>query len=187
MNRIAIDLDEVLVPFLQPLANYHGRTLPKRQHPYLFREVFDCSEEESRAMVYEYYRSPEFLFTRPIDASQPAMQKIRRQFHKMYVVTGRQDAARTQTERWIDMYFPGVFDDVILTNSFTPYEVGKLDICRALSIGYLIDDNMDLCEAAGDAGVCAKPFIGENTYNWCYESDEAIRGWRNYIYASKTK
>ena len=43
MNRIAIDLDEVLVPFLRPLANYHRRELPKGKHPYVFRQVFDCT------------------------------------------------------------------------------------------------------------------------------------------------
>ena len=38
---------------------------------------------------------------------------------KMYIVTGRQDVAREQTERWVEMYFPQIFDDVILMNSFT--------------------------------------------------------------------
>ena len=135
MNKIAIDLDEVLVPFLRPLAQYHGRELPKTKHPYIFREVFDCSEEESQDMIKAFYQSPEFLFLKPIDSAQPAMQNFRRQLDKMYIVTGRQDIAREQTERWVEMYFPDVFDDIILTNSFTPHEVPKVDICRALSIG----------------------------------------------------
>ena len=54
MNRIAIDLDEVLVPFLKPLARYHGRDISsKTKHPYLFREVFECTEEESQRMIQE--------------------------------------------------------------------------------------------------------------------------------------
>ncbi len=181
MNRIAIDLDEVLVPFLRPLAKFHGRALPtSERHPYVFREVFDCTQEESARMVLAYYQSPEFLYERPIIGSQRAMHQLRGQFDKMYVLTGRQDAAREQTERWIETHFPDVFDDVILTNSYTKHEVSKVDMCRALSIGCIIDDNGDVCEAAIDAGARARHFIGwidGVTYPWCEESDIAMRGW----------
>lgn len=184
MNRIAIDLDEVLVPFLRPLAKFHGRALPpsERCKNYVFREVFDCSQEESASMVRAYYQSPEFLYERPIIGSQRAMHRLRGQFDKMYILTGRQDVAREQTERWIETWFPDTFDDVILTNSYTKHEVSKVDMCRALSIGCLIDDSGDACEAALDAGVRARHFIGSMegiTYPWCVESDIAMRGWRD--------
>jgi len=178
MNRIAIDLDEVLVPFLKPLANYHMVDISaKTKHPYLFREVFECTEEESKRMVYEFYKSPEFLFVHPIEGSQRAMSHFRRDMDKMYVVTGRQGVAREQTELWIERYFPGIFDDVILTNSFTEHEISKVDICRALSIGCIIDDSMDTCMDCQRAGVLAANFVGAETYPWCDESDIAIHGW----------
>ena len=179
MNRIAIDLDEVLVPFLRPLAQYHNRELPERKHPYKFREIFECSEEESQDMIKEFYKSPEFLFIRPIDASQPAMANFRQHLDKMYIVTGRQDVAREQTERWVEMYFPKIFDDVILTNSFTPNEIAKVDICRALSIGCIIDDSIDTCLACQDSGMLAVNFVVENIYPWCEDSGIAMHGWRD--------
>ena len=77
------------------------------------------------------------------------------------------------------MYFPDVFDDVILTNSFTPNEIPKVDICRALSIGCIIDDSYDTCFQCQEAGILAANFVGTHTYPWCEESDIAMHGWRD--------
>ena len=107
------------------------------------------------------------------------MQSFRRQLDKMYIVTGRQDIAREQTERWVEMYFPDVFDDILLTNSFTPHEVPKVDICRALSIGCIIDDSYETCLQCQDAGILAANFVGADTYPWCEENDIAMHGWRD--------
>jgi hypothetical protein len=82
----------------------------------------------------------------------------------MYIVTGRQDTVRDETEAWIQTYFPYVFDDVILTNSYTPHEVKKSDICRALNIGLIIDDNKGICDQCIEAGTNALNFIGDDIY-----------------------
>jgi hypothetical protein len=105
--------------------------------------------------------------------------KLKERYNKMYVLTGRQDIAREETETWIDTYFPGVFDDVILTNSYTPNEIHKADICRALNIGLIIDDNKSICDKCIENGVRALNFIGDedNIYPWCEESDISIQGW----------
>jgi 5'(3')-deoxyribonucleotidase len=179
MNRIAIDLDEVLVPFLRPLANYHRRELPKGKHPYVFRQVFDCTFEEAQELIYDYYKSPEFLFTKPIIGSQRVMATFRRQVNKMYIVTGRQEACREQTELWVERHFPGIFDDVILTNSYTEHEISKVDICRALAIGCIIDDSHETCEQCWDNNILAVNFVGdgEDIYPWCEETQHSMNGW----------
>lgn len=179
MNRIAIDLDEVLVPFLRPLANYHRRELPKTKHPYVFREVFDCTAQEAQGLIYDYYKSPEFLFTKPIMGSQRVMATFRRQVNKMYIVTGRQDACREQTELWVERHFPGIFDDVILTNSYTEHEISKVSVCRALAIGCIIDDSLDTCKQCWDNDILAVNFVGdgEDIYPWCEETQHSMNGW----------
>jgi len=185
MNRIAIDLDEVLVPFLRPVARYHGRQLPGGKHSYVFREVFDCTSEEAQDMIYEYYKSPEFLFEKPILGSQRAMARFRPQVNKMYVVTGRQEVAREQTELWIDRHFPGIFDDIILTNSYTEREISKVDICRALSIGCIIDDSLDTCREFWDNRILAVNFVGDgdHVYPWCEETDNSMNGWMDEYFS----
>ena len=177
MNRIAIDIDEVLVQFLYPMAKHHHKTIRKNRYSYVYRQIFDIDEVTSQKMVQEFYQSKAFMDLTPIHGSQKAMYKLREKAKKMYIVTGRQDTVRDETEAWIQTYFPYVFDDVILTNSYTPHEVKKSDICRALNIGLIIDDNKGICDQCMEAGTNALNYIGDDIYPWCEESEISIKGW----------
>jgi 5'(3')-deoxyribonucleotidase len=177
-TKLAVDVDEVLVHFLQPMAKWRGVALPTTpKYKYLYRDIFNCTEEQSQEILHKFYRSREFLELKPILGAQPAMQNFRQTFDKMYIVTGRQDVARLKTELWIERFFPGIFDDVILTNSFTKNEIKKVDVCRALGIGCIIDDIGQTCDECIEAGVDAIHFIGEDVYPWCEPSDISMRGW----------
>src|SRR6056300_881658 len=178
-SKIAIDVDEVLVHFLKPMAKRRGVKLPEnKKYNYLYREVFNCTEEESQVILRDFYISEDFRNLKPIEGSQLAMNNLNMIFDKMYIVTGRQEIVREPTEIWIEHFFPGVFDDVILTNSFTPHEVKKSDICRALNIGLIIDDNKGICDQCIEAGTDALNFIGaDEIYPWCEESEISIKGW----------
>jgi len=177
-SKIAIDVDEVLVHLLKPMAKRRGVKLPEnKKYKYLYREVFNCTEEESQAILRDFYMSEDFRNLKPIEGSQLAMNNLNMIFDKMYIVTGRQEIVREPTEIWIEHFFPGVFDDVILTNSFTPHEVKKSDICRALNIGLIIDDNKGICDQCIEAGTDALNFVGDEIYPWCEESEISIKGW----------
>ena len=60
--------------------------------------------------VREFYMSKDFMELTPIKGSQLAMYKLRANAKKMYVLTGRQEVVREETETWIQHYFPGIFD-----------------------------------------------------------------------------
>ena len=177
-SKIAIDVDEVLVHLLKPMAKRRGVKLPEnKKYNYLYREVFNCTEEESQVILRDFYMSEDFRNLKPIEGSQLAMNNLNMIFDKMYIVTGRQEIVREPTEIWIEHFFPGVFDDVILTNSFTPHEVKKSDICRALNIGLIIDDNKGICDQCIEAGTDALNFVGDEIYPWCEESEISIKVW----------
>ena len=177
-SKIAIDIDEVLVHLLKPMAKRRGVKLPEnKKYNYLYREIFNCTEEESQVILRDFYMSEDFRNLKPIEGSQLAMNNLNMIFDKMYIITGRQEIVREPTEIWIEHFFPGVFDDVILTNSFTPHEVKKSDICRALNIGLIIDDNKGICDQCMEAGTDALNFVGDEIYPWCEESEISIKGW----------
>ena len=177
-SKIAIDVDEVLVHLLKPMAKRRGVKLPEnKKYNYLYREVFNCTEEESQVILRDFYMSEDFRNLKPIEGSQLAMNNLNMIFDKMYIITGRQEIVREPTEIWIEHFFPGVFDDVILRNSFTPHEVKKSDICRALNIGLIIDDNKGICDQCIEAGTDALNFVGDEIYPWCEESEISIKGW----------
>lgn len=178
LKKIAVDVDEVLVNLLQPMATWKNHKLPiSKKYNYLYREVFNVSEEESQKILHEFYESKDFTNLKPIKGSQYAMSKLRKRSKKLYIITGRQEIVRKKTESWVDTFFPGIFDDVILTNSFTKDEVKKVHICKALSIDTLIDDNINICNECLNAGIDAINFIGEDVYPWCEPNKISLRGW----------
>lgn len=179
--RIAVDIDEVLVPHLFPLAKFHNKQLPTdRKYPYLFREVFNCSEAESQKMIREFYDSKDFVELQPILRSQYALWQIAQE-NKVYAVTGRQQYVRTKTENWLNEHFPGVFHDLVMTNSFTPKEVPKSTVCRSLGIHVIIDDNYDICKDCFKHNIDVINFIGDPVYPWCEENDISIKSWEELI------
>lgn len=178
-SKIAIDVDEVLVHLLKPMAKRRGVKLPEnKKYNYLYREVFSCTEEESQVILRDFYMSEDFRNLKPIEGSQLAMNNLNMIFDKMYIITGRQEIVREPTEIWIEHFFPGVFDDVILTNSFTENEIKKVDVCRALGIACIIDDSIDTCNECIESGMEAINFIGNDVYPWCEPSEISMRGWR---------
>ena len=107
MYRVAINIDEVLVEFLKPMAQHNKLKLPsKPRYSYVYRNIFDLSEEESTKMVRDFY-----------------VQMMRPKISKIYAITGRQKCVRHKTEDWLD--------DMILPNSYTPRQVCKADISHS--------------------------------------------------------
>lgn len=181
MYRLAIDIDEVLVPHLVPLAKFHKKTLPHdRKYPYLFREVFECTEAESQKMVREFYESREFKELQPIKDSQYALSQLC-QDNVLYAVTGRQECVRDATAHWLNTHYPGVFRDLVLTNSFTPKEISKADVCLALGIDIIIDDNYKTCTECFMNDIDVINYVGDPVYPWCYESGISIKSWDELI------
>ena len=99
MKRVAIDIDEVLVSFVRPMAKFRGYKMPTTQkYPYVYKDMFNITETESRTMVHDFYESEAFAKLKPIPGVCKQMGHLRKHADKMYIVTGRQSYARDQTE-----------------------------------------------------------------------------------------
>tara|TARA_B110000858_G_scaffold193424_1_gene245888 strand:- start:3665 stop:4267 length:603 start_codon:yes stop_codon:yes gene_type:complete len=180
ISRVAIDIDEVLTHFVKPMAKFHNVEMPEaKKYSYVYRHMFNVSHNESVRMVESFYDSEEFHMLQPIHGSQPILRLLRPRVDKMYVLTGRQNCVRDKTEEWINFHFPGIFDDVILTNSYTRFEVQKYDICNSLNIGMLIDDNDLNCAICKKWGMDVMHFAGHdgNVYPWCEKGDNSVLNW----------
>jgi hypothetical protein len=86
-----------------------------------------------------------------------------------------------RTENWLNQHFPGIFHDLVMTNSFTPREVPKSSVCRALGINVIIDDNYEICKDCFKNNIDVINFIGDPVYPWCEETDIAIKSWDELI------
>jgi len=180
MNRVAIDIDEVLMPFVKPMAEWRGHKMPRRRgYNYIYREMFEISEFESQKMVREFYDSSVFDMIEPIDGAQEAIENLRSRATKIYAVTGRQQPVREKTEEWLNLHFPHVFDDLILTNSFTVHEIAKVDVCSGLNLDTIIDDSELNCLSCASEGINAIHFGGikGELYPWCKFTENTIVDW----------
>jgi 5'(3')-deoxyribonucleotidase len=177
--RIGIDIDEVLAPFLPTMKKWRPPKVrvPDR-HKYIYRDIYKISEHDSVNMVRDFYQSSEFQNMPPILDSLEAMKELKKN-NTLFVITGRQEVVREKTELWIHSNFPGIFTDVILTNSFTRNEVPKVDVCKMLNIGFMIDDNFAVCEDCMDEKIAAANFIGDPVYPWCQESTISVQSWKS--------
>jgi 5'(3')-deoxyribonucleotidase len=177
--RIAIDIDEVLAPFLPTMKRWKPpQVYVPPKHRYVYREIYNISERESTKMVRDFYESEDFAKMKPIKNAIDAMTELKKS-SKLYIVTGRQEVVRDKTQKWIQENFPGIFSDVIMTNSFTRNEVPKSDVCKMLNIGLMVDDSMAVCRDCMDEEIAAANFIGDPTYPWCEETAISVRSWRD--------
>ncbi len=179
MKRVAIDLDEVLVSFVKPMAKFRGYKIPTtKKYEYVYKDMFNITELESRNMVHDFYESEEFAKLKPIKGTCKQMGHLRDYADKMYIVTGRQDYARDQTEKWLRYWFPNTFDDLIMTNSYTDHEIEKHEICRSLALDSIIDDSFDVCTKCNRMNIDAYNIVGygDIIYPWSVHSNMA-RTW----------
>lgn len=73
-------------------------------------------------------------------------------FYRMIVITGRSEAVREQTIKWLESNFPGLFKEVYFTNSFLAAEsmarIEKHEICANLGIRTIIEDSHEVAVSA---------------------------------------
>lgn len=177
MKRIAIDIDEVLCPFFHPMAKRAKRTPPTRNHVYDYSKALGITTTQSKAMVSEFYTSDTFKNLKPIDTSQIYVNLLAKQGFALYAMTGRQSEVREETERWLQCFFPDMFHDLVISNSYTYYEVPKALLCMSLNTPVLVDDNFHTCIECENHGLTPINFVGDPQYPWCVDSPMAAKNW----------
>jgi len=182
MNRIAIELDEVLFPFIKPMAKYHNKELPKHRYfHYHHGDILNVGDPECRKMVKDFFNSDKFDMIQPIEGSQPILRLLKPRFEKVYLVASRGKYMRDKTEEWVDFHFPGIFDDVIFAGSYLHRpELEKMDLCESLNIDTLIDDDEIDCAVCMNNGMNVIHFAGDDeVYPWSRYDQWSVLGWRD--------
>ncbi len=184
--RIGVDIDEVLTPFLSTMKKWRPpRTTVLQKHRYNYSEIYGITERESQIMVRDFYESEEFANLPVLPGALKTLKELKK-CNKLFLVTGRQEVVRAQTEDWVHTNFPGIFNDLVMTNSFTRNEVPKYNACFRLNLGLMIDDNYDTCIDCIDHKIAAANFIGDPVYPWCHESTISVKTWED-VYMAQIK
>jgi 5'(3')-deoxyribonucleotidase len=165
---IAVDVDEVLSPFVNGLVPWHnakyGTNLQFEDfHSYQFNKVWggDLNEAISKCAFYFENREP----VSPLNDAVDVLQKLQKSF-ELIVVTSRMLQHKSQTESWIDEHFPNIFSAVLICNHWNKDggpAIKKSTACLNYGARYLIDDIPHYVEDAVSEGVSGLLF---GNYPW---------------------
>jgi len=188
--RIAVDLDEVLFPFIDNLVKYvnHVRGsshTPKELSSYYLWEtpLFD-SKEEVIAVVFDFWNSDFSKNIRPIFGSVKGVDHLHRK-NELVVVTSRQSELENITNKWIEKYFSGKFEGVYFGNHLqrdNREERSKGGICLSLGVNAIIEDNANYVNECARLGI--KGYLISNPWNVNKKLERNVRrvdSWREIV------
>ena len=185
-TRIAIDLDDVLVPMVPALFKFYIRTkrahvYQKKMKEYNYAKYFGISDNESKMLVHDFYNSEEHMNMHPFIGCRNALKNIKSNGTRLCVVTGRQTYAKRQTEDLIYKHFDTLFDDVYLCNSFSlcGEAIPKNEMCIKIGADLLIDDNAHILDGCKCAGLETRLF-GMYPWNESSFQHQKIRSWSEF-------
>lgn len=150
--KVALDLDEVLVPMLSHLTTYYEKqynrkvkTPLSKTTEYNFATIFDITPREAQWLVYSFYSSDEHKKINPLPGTKDTVLLWKSLGYDLYIVTSRQIYSRRYTYDLVTRNFgKDVFTDIIYCNSHSLLgdKIEKGDVCKALDLDMLIDDNI---------------------------------------------
>lgn len=165
---LAVDIDEVLFPFVAEFVSFHnsryGSHLAATDFfSYDFEHVIGVSFEETIDRVYEFCGT-DHASIEPLPAARRALAKLSEQF-QLAVVTARHPQFEQATKLWLENNFP----NIILASQFIGYAAvmekprTKVEVCRQLGAVALVDDSLKHVSDCPGQGIDAVLF---GDYPW---------------------
>lgn len=155
---IAIDIDDVLFPFLDEIVHYHNRikgaTLSEHDYTtFQFGQVWGVDEPEAVEIVNGFLHS-DHMHLQPIPGAQASLERLSKDF-QIVLVTARHQEFEESTATWLKTHLPGLFQNVVFAGNphdGRPYRT-KGEICQELGARLLIDDHPQNLLSAAEYGI----------------------------------
>jgi 5'(3')-deoxyribonucleotidase len=190
---LAVDIDDVLYPFSSEFLKYANNRLGANKTmedmtTYRLDTVYGVSYSKIVELI-EAFMAEEFINDfEPILGSQEALLQLKESFD-LHIVTARLSKYTTQTQYWIDRFFPNIFSRIhyyefyALTPRSDYKKMTKLMKCREINAFALIDDNAYNIENVMSGGLAGILF-GE--YAWHDELSDKyqpfkLRSWEHLL------
>lgn len=155
---IAIDIDDVLFPFVDGIADYRNRLKGTNLtvddfFSYNFAEVWGGDVAETEETVQSFL-GMDHLHLQPVDGAKEALARLSQDFD-IVLVTARNQIFEAETVAWLRHHLPTLFSHVIFAGNphdgrpFRPKGI----ICQELGARLLIDDHPRNLMSAAEYGV----------------------------------
>ena len=177
--KIGIDVDEVLVDFMENLIALYNQSHNAcfRRHDFRsmrFAETWGGSDEEAKEEVRRFFESSHFDEIEPISQSQYGIEKLKLSGHELIIVTSRPESVRERTLDWLNQNYLGAFSEFYFTSEwFNGGGSRKPDICIKAGIEILVDDALENGRECSEAGI--KVLLPDCPWNQTEDLPEGIK------------
>ncbi len=130
--RLGIDLDDVLADLIGGLIDLHHAMSGVRLDRELVADWSDFPPEVHRRM-----REAGYARLAPIPTARRFLEELKRNGHRVFIITYRNPEAGPVTRRWLNTHFAGLYDGLHCTGG------SKVEACRALRVDLLVDDSLN--------------------------------------------
>jgi len=156
---IAVDIDEVLMPHFQDLADYYNRLYGTQltladNHPKDTKNWGTDSFEVAVRRVQKFFETDEFKNSQPFEEAKEATRLLA-EHYTLVVITSRDTLIEEVTRDWLNRHFAELFQDAHFTSLYNleGKSTSKAAVSQAIKADYLIDDGFDHILEASRIGV----------------------------------
>lgn len=170
-RKIGIDMDDVLVNFVDALIRYSNETFGtqlKREQVwnFSFQEIWGGTLEERIERVNRFFETPYFENIQIIEGAVEATSLLA-SYGDLFNITSRPLFVKEKTERLVNKFFKDKFKGIYhSSNHYSKAENSgktKVQLCKELGVSVLIDDSLDYCLQCAREGIRALLF---GDYPW---------------------
>lgn len=183
---LAVDIDEVLFPYVQHFVAHHNEKyatdlLPAHFTSYRFEDVIDGVDlTEVLSRIYTFLEHDHQLIE-PVTDAQEGIKRLSAKYD-LVLLTARHPRFEVNTRKWLSRYFPDQFKDLIMIgfeyDPGNPHPRTKASVCKEMKVVALVDDSPKYVTQAAEAGVTGILF-GDYPWNQAELPKGVIRvkGW----------
>lgn len=196
---LALDMDDLLFPFISTFSEQYNKTYEAaftldEYVTFDFWKVWNISMEETfdRVVHIQRHLIDDTANHFPIDGAVDGVAELSQDF-RLFIVTSRPDEYREHTDLWLKQHFDGVFEQVVLCNTYAqdgrPTRT-KAEVLEEINAVGLVDDSLNHAQEIAAIG---RRFVLFGDYAWNktrdtlpqsvqYASDwpevvSAVKGW----------
>jgi uncharacterized HAD superfamily protein len=158
--KLAVDIDEVLYPFVEKFAEHHNdvysTALTKHDfHDYIINVISD-DQEVVLSRIQAFQETGALKFGDPIQGSIPALSLLS-EHYDIFIVSARGPELLGHTIEWLMQHYPKIFSGVYFAEYWLESEESerwtKSMLCKKIGAGVLIEDSLKYAKECSDEGI----------------------------------
>ena len=172
--KLGIDIDEVLVEFLEGFLEFYNETYNKDFKKedfksYIFEEILGGTHEDAVKLIKEFKYGGD---ARIVDGSIESLNNLVRDF-ELFAITARHPMFKVQTDSFLEKNFKDIFLETLYTGeAFVKGGITKADLCVQKGIKIMIEDNSVFASELAEKGI--KVFLLDKPWNQDFQEHENI-------------